>query len=137
MAIWARNYRAVIGESFPVPLLDVFLLGSSGRVQISALVDSGAFRSVFPLTAAEDAGIDLSKAFRQKVRYGVSGSDGWVVPVRLELGEDGPKIDASALFVERLEFPYALLGRIGFFDRFNEVAFIHKSGRNPRFELRY
>lgn len=136
MANFSRNYRVVLGEPFPVPICDVFLLGPSGRVHIQAVVDSGAVRPIFPLKAAEDAGIDLSKAHLHPIQFGAARTRGWIAPVRLDFGEDGPQLDTSVVFVERLELPYGLLGRVGFFDRFNEVAFLHKSGKNPRFVLR-
>jgi hypothetical protein len=136
MANWVRDYRVIFGEPFPVPMCDVFLLGPNGRIPIRAVVDSSAFRPIFPLKAAEDAGIDLSKADYQVIQYGGSQTPGWIFRVRLDLGQDGPRLDTKVVFVKRLEFRHALLGRVGFSDRFNEVAFLHKSGRNPRFELR-
>ena len=42
----------------------------------------------------------------------------------------------DVVFVERLEFPYALLGRRGVFAQFREVAFIEKSNP-PRVEFRW
>jgi hypothetical protein len=136
MANLLRKYRIVLGEPFPLPICDVFLLGRHGRVHVQAVVDSGAVRPIFPLKAAQDAGFDLSKAHRYPIQYGASRTPGWILPVRLELGDDGLRLDTSVVFVERLEFPYGLLGRVGFFDRFNEVAFLHKNGRNPCFVLR-
>jgi len=137
MANLVRDYRIVLGEPFPLPICDVFLLGPAGRIPVQAVVDSGAVRPIFPLKAAQDAGIDLSKAVSHPIQYGGSRTPGWIFPVRLELGEDGLRLDTSVVFVEKLEFRYGLLGRVGFFDKFNEVAFLHKSGRNPRFVLRF
>jgi hypothetical protein len=132
-----RNYRIVLGEPYPLPICDVFLLGPNGRIHVEAVVDSGAVRPIFPKKAAEDAGIELSKALSYPIQYGGSRTPGWIFPVRLVLGNDDLQLNTSVVFVEELEFRYGLLGRVGFFDRFNEVAFLHKSGRNPRFELRF
>lgn len=131
-----RNYCIGPGESELLPICEVTLLGPSGRLELPAIVDSGAVRPIFPAKAAEAVGIDLSKAPPYWIQYGASRTRGWISPVRLSLGQDGPKLDTSVVFVETIEFPYALLGRVGFFDRFNEVAFLHKSGPVPRFELR-
>jgi hypothetical protein len=137
MANLVRNYRVVLGEPYPLPICDVYLLGPSGRIHVQAVVDSGAVRPIFPLKAAVDAGIDLSKAPSHPVQYGASRTPGWILPVRLDFGEDDLRLDTSVVFVERLELPYGLLGRVGFFDRFNEVAFLHRSARNPSFQLRF
>jgi hypothetical protein len=127
MGVLAPPYRDVIGEPFPVPYLDVQLLGRR-RVYLRALVDSGAVRPIFPTSAAEDAGIDLSKSVYHPIQYGGSISPGWIGRARIDVnvGKEIRTLDLSIVFVERLDLPYVLLGRIGFFDQFNEVAFLQK-----------
>jgi hypothetical protein len=142
MAVFTQPYREVLGESYPVPLIDLILLGPSGRIPVLAMLDSGANRPIFPLKAAQEAGIDLTKSPGYWVQYGGSITNGWIVRARLELVTVDAKpdmnivLDTSIVFVEEFGFPYALLGRIGFFDRFNEVAFAQRASP-ARFELRY
>jgi len=50
---------------------------------------------------------------------------GRLARVRFELLQR--RFDVEVVFVERLELPYALLGRRGIFAQFNRVAFIEKS----------
>jgi hypothetical protein len=135
MAIFAQEYRIVLGYSDPQPICDVSIFGRDRRVLVEAIIDSGAARPIFHRSSAEDAGIDLSNALRFPIQYGGSKTDGRIARVRVRLGADGPQIDTSVVFVDHLELPYGLLGRIGIFDRFNEIAFLHKL-RNPRVEFR-
>jgi hypothetical protein len=133
--VFVQQYRQVIGESFPVPLIDLILIGPTERIPLVAMVDSGAYRPIFPKKAAEMAGIELSNCYAGGVQYGGSVTSGKIARVKIELIPNGPILDTSILFVDEFQFPYFLLGRIGFFDRFNEVAFIQKP-KPGRVELR-
>ena len=124
------DYKVSLQGHFPQPLCDIMLLGEKGPTPIQALVDSGAVRPIFPMKAAEDAGIDLAKGIEHPIQYGWSDTPGRICRVRFQLSE-GTEIESSVVFVERLQFPYGLLGRVGFFDRFDEVNFVHRDKRRP------
>ncbi len=89
---------------------------------------------IFPRKAGEDAGIDLSGLPDQDVQYAGSREPAWVRRAYFALGEH--TFDLDIWFVERLDFPYAVLGRRGFFAKFREVAFLERIA-TPRVELRW
>ena len=117
-----------------MPLCDVHLLGPKGRAQVTTVVDSGAIYSVFPVRAAEDAGLVLPKAMNFTIQYG--GSVGYGRRVRAYIELALRRWDTEIVFVEKLDLTYGLLGRRGVFGRFNEVAFLEKVA-TPRIELRW
>ena len=121
-------YRLVDGEPFPSPTFDVFLLGRQRRIRVPALMDSGAVRPIFQLGDAENAGIDLSKSIKHPIQYGGSVTPGWITRARIEIKADliMHAVDTSIVFVETLDLRYRLLGRVGFFDRFDRVSFLQK-----------
>jgi hypothetical protein len=135
MATFTQKYQEAFGEKFPLPLLNLLLTGPAGSVPTSAIVDSGAYRPIFPQKLAELVGIDLSNSWSEVVQYGGSRTTGKIGLARIELIPDGPVLDTSILFVPQLELRYALLGRVGFFDRFKEVAFVQER-LSSRLELR-
>ena len=117
-----------------LPICPVELVGPRKRVGLSALVDSGAVYSVFPQKAAEDAGIPLPKYGNTTLQYGGSSVEARKIGVYLYFAD--LKINTEVMFVERLGFSYALLGRFGFFSRFNEVVFAEKISA-PKVEFRW
>ena len=125
-------YRIVPSEPYPVPLCDVYLLGPAGRVIVRAVLDSGAVRPIFPRKAAEYAGIVLPTRPDHFIQYGGGPTGCVLVRSHLLLGDFRWSADVS--FAERLELPYALLGRRGVFSQFNEVKFLEKTAP-PRIEL--
>lgn len=133
MKTYAVPYRTLVGERYMLPLCEIDLLGPTERIPLLALVDSGAWVSVFPKKAAEDAHLPLPAAPNDRVLFGGSVSHAWCMEVNLELATW--RWRAQVHFVERLAFRYALLGRNGVFARFNEVAFVEKA-REPRVEFR-
>lgn len=126
-------YQIVVGWGRPVPLCDVTLLGPEGRARVRALVDSGAVYSVFPRKAAEDAGIMMAAGVKTLIQYGGSRDVGTRVRRYIELGGNRYRVDV--VFVERLPFRFALLGRGGVFSQFREVTFLEKIA-TPRVEFR-
>jgi hypothetical protein len=123
---YALEYSDPFNRLVQLPFCEVWVLGRTRRVLVLTMVDSGAERPVFHKTTAEDAGIDLSRAAQFPIQYGGSRTDGWIAPVRIQLGSDGPKFDTEVVFVERLAYPYGLLGLYGVFNKFNEVAFLQR-----------
>jgi hypothetical protein len=109
------------------------LLGPKGRATFRALVDSGADYSVFPVKAADDVGIMLSAGTKTPVQYGGSTEVGTRLRAYIAIGAQ--RYRPEIVFVERLEFPFGVLGRAGIFSQFSEVAFIEKA-RTPRVEFR-
>src|SRR6185312_3712709 len=118
-------YQIVPGEPYPVPLCDVFVLGPAGKVLVRSVIDSGAVRPIFPLKAAEDAGIILPAFANDAIQYGGSLTRSWRVTATVALAELRWNVEVS--FVERLAFSYGLLGRRGVFAQFKEVRLIEKS----------
>lgn len=98
-----------------------------------ALVDTGAVYSVFPISAAHDAGIGLAARANFEVQYGSGKEPGWLAKAYIEI--DGRRWATEIVFVERLDFPYGLLGRRGVFNQFNEVAFTERVA-SPKVEFR-
>ncbi|MBM4035124.1 MAG: hypothetical protein FJ291_25555 [Planctomycetes bacterium] len=133
MRVLQLPYEIVPGHSHLLPICEVRLLGPRS-VSLRALVDSGAVFSVFPVKAAEDAGISLPLYPNHVVEYGGSKEYGRRLCVYLAL--KGLRWRAEVVFVERLRFPFGLLGRHGVFSRLNEVAFLEKVAP-PRVELRW
>ena len=117
-------YRLVVGEPYPVPMCDVYLLGPAGRVLIRSVVDSGAVRPIFPRKAAEDAGIQLPSLPNSWIQYGSGQTACVVIRAYIVLGE--MRWSAEISFVDRLDFSYGLLGRRGVFAQFNQVRFLEK-----------
>ena len=128
------EYSIEVGSPYLLPLVDVFVLSRRKRAHVRAVVDSGAQMPVFPLHAAQSAGIELPSGPNGSVLYGGSATPAWNVQVYLEFV--GQRWLAEVAFVERLLLPYALLGRRGVFGQFNEVAFIERI-RAPRVEFRF
>lgn len=133
MRTYVVPYRVVFGNPRPLPLCELELIGRTERVTIDVLVDSGAEYSVFPKKAADDAGLELPRFPNERVRFGASVEPAWKTQVYFDL--EAWHLRADVFFVERLQFPYGLLGRRGVFARFCEVAFV-ESATTPRVEFR-
>ena len=103
-----------------LPLCKIYLLGKNNRVPVRVLIDSGATDTILPINAAMDAGIKIPK-LDFPIQYGGGQTNGVRIRTYFEIG--ARRLHADIVFVEKLEFPYGLLGRKGVFDEFNEVAF--------------
>ncbi|HEY5316017.1 MAG TPA: retropepsin-like aspartic protease [Pirellulales bacterium] len=129
------NYRIVFREAFPAPIIPVEIVGPSGRKSLDVLVDSGAAWSIFPVSAAEEVGIVAAAAPKVSVIYGGGEVEGRMVRYPLIIG--GHRIDSAIMvFVEKLVYPYGLMGRNNVFGQFREVAFLQRLPR-PRVEFRF
>ena len=131
MSSHAEEYRIVLGELYPLPICDVSLLGPKGRVEVRALVDSGATFSVFPESAAKDAGIQLPVWPNFPIQYGSGVEKGRKIEVVLTMFE--MRLRADVVFVERLPYRFALVGRICVFSKFKEVSFLEQAKPQLRF----
>jgi hypothetical protein len=127
-------YEIVLGRPELLPLCTVDVLGPKGRARVRAVFDSGAEFPVFPRRAADDVGMPLPAAPNFPIQYGGSREYGRRVRAYIEIRQR--RLDTEIIFVDRLAFAYALLGRRGIFGRFNEVAFLERVAA-PRVELRW
>lgn len=95
------------------------------RNPINCLVDSGAERNLFPAFFAEKLGIKVKKG-DPKTIFGIGG-------VKIEGFTHNVTLYINTLsFKSQIDFSYEqevpLLGRIGFFDKFEKVTFQEKKG---------
>lgn len=107
----------------------VYLQAWTGNrwLYLQAYVDSGAFWSIFHIDVAQLLGVSLRRAKRQYIELG----DGNVVPIYLQhirVRFAGTVFQAPAAFSDSLRAGFNLLGRAGFFDRF-EVTFNDRARR--------
>lgn len=116
-----------------LPLCEVVILGKDRRVPVQAVVDSGATHPFFPVSAAEDAGIDLTAAPRMNVTFGGSVTEGRSANVYVEIQRQ--RLMIRIVFVDDIKLGYALLGRDTVFNQFNEVAFLERT-KVKRVQLR-
>ena len=89
---------------------------------------------IFGREEAEVAGIDLPREPNYCIQYGGSRVGARKVEAYIHVADQEMRVDVA--FVDRLDLPYALLGRRGVFTRFREVAFLEKLAA-PRVEFRW
>lgn len=133
MAVVRFDYRIVVGESILKPICEIKLIGPKGSAPLLVMIDSGATHPIFPQSAADELGINLAGGHDFPIQYGGSRTPGRLVEAVIEIGGSRFRVDAA--FVEKLDFPYGLLGRRSVFARFTEVAFLEKL-KTPRVEFR-
>lgn len=116
-----------------VPSCDVVVLGKECNSRLHVLIDSGATEPIFPVSIAEEIGLELSGPPDAEAHFGGSNSLGWRRPVQILL--QGQRLDVTVLFAHNYRLRHGMLGRRGIFDRFSEVAFIDRADA-PRTEFR-
>jgi len=90
--------------------------------KLYALVDSGATVSLFHISVADDAGIDLKDAEKEYLA-GVGGYIPAYIKKEVKLEIEGlGKLEVPVAFTEYISSDLAILGRQGFFDHF-EIVF--------------
>jgi Aspartyl protease len=100
-----------------VPLLKVTLIHQDKKINILAMIDSGADICVFNLGYASALGLDLEKC-EQVTVSGVEGIARDCYKTLLELEPEGlPKITVPVLFIDSSGVD-GLLGQEGFFDQY-------------------
>lgn len=121
-----------------IPFLDIRITNKENKKAINyrAMLDSGSFANVFHSDIAEVLGIDLSRIKETLFFGGVKASKrlikGKPFIVELMLVEKGKsyKFDSYVIFSDEIsETGFALLGRQGFFDQFDEVCFNYKNNK--------
>jgi hypothetical protein len=129
--VLTERHSYAVKDGYLVPTCSLSLLGPAapGRTPIEALIDSGATVSVFHRSAADSVGIELPRAHNYRIGYGGSTVPGWKQRVTLDMR--GQRWTCDVVFVDRLAFPYSLLGRSGVFPRWKEVTFVEQ--QSPAF----
>jgi len=90
--------------------------------KLYALVDSGAAVSLFHISVADDAGIDLRDT-EKKYLAGVGGYISAYIKKEVEMEIEGlGKLKMPVAFTEYISSDLAILGRQGFFEHF-EIVF--------------
>jgi len=107
----------------------VYLQAWTGNrwLYLQAYVDSGASWSVFHMDVAQLLGIKLARAARRYVSLG----NGSILPIylqRIKVRFAGAEFLALVGFSDALRMGFNLLGRAGFFDRF-QVCFNDRQRR--------
>jgi hypothetical protein len=130
------NFSNANGDK--IPLLDIQIRNKDNEATVGykAMLDSGAFMSVFHSEMAEVLGINLEKITRQVGFQGVGDKTGvltgkiYVVEVILFQKGKIHRFDSPVLFSSNIHpDSMPLLGRQGFFDRFYEVRFNYKADK--------
>ena len=119
-------YKNTLYESFGFvqePKVTMPLKTTSGYVDTTFLLDSGAVVSTLPLQAAHDTGVDLSRAKRITLQ-GFSGvpAFAYLDKITIKIGEK--EFEFPATFTESSATTY-ILGRKGLFDDFS-INFDHE-----------
>lgn len=119
-------YKNTLYESFGFvqePKVTMPLKTTKGYVNTTFLLDSGAVVSTLPLQAAQDTGVDLSKAKRITLQ-GFSGvpSFAYLAQITVKIGDSD--FEFPATFTESSSTTY-ILGRKGLFDEFS-IHFDHE-----------
>jgi hypothetical protein len=127
-------YRIIYGKNYLLPICDIFVLGRNKRIPCEVLIDTGADYSILPLNVATDAGFEIPERLNYRVDYGSSKTHGVKIKTFFEIGPR--RLSADFLFVERLDFPYGLLGRITLFNQFNEISFCERL-QSPKVEFQW
>jgi len=113
------SYVNVRGRYYPmIPVV----IRAKYITKLYALVDSGATVSLFHISVADDAGIDLRDAEKEYLA-GVGGYISAYIKKEVELEIEGlGKLKVPVAFTEYISSDLAILGRQGFFEHF-EIVF--------------
>jgi len=113
------SYVNVRGRYYPmIPVV----IRARYITKLYALVDSGATVSLFHISVADDAGIDLKDAEKEYLA-GVGGYIPAYIKKEVKLEIEGlGKLEVPVAFTEYISSDLAILGRQGFFDHF-EIVF--------------
>lgn len=119
-------YKNTLYESFGFvqePKVTMPLKTTSGYVDTTFLLDSGAVVSTLPLQAAHDTGVDLSRAKRITLQ-GFSGVPAFAYLDKITIKIGSTDFEFPATFTESNATTY-ILGRKGLFDEFS-INFNHE-----------
>lgn len=119
-------YKNTLYESFGFvqePKVTMPLLTTRGYVDTTFLLDSGAVVTTLPLQAAQDTGVDLSRAKRITLQ-GFSGVPSFAYLDKIIIKIGNTDYELPATFTESNATTY-ILGRKGLFDDFS-INFDHE-----------
>lgn len=119
-------YKNTLYESFGFvqePKVTLPMRTTKGYVDTTFLLDSGAVVSTLPLQAAQDTGVDLSKAKRITLQ-GFSGVPAFAYLDKITVKIGNNDFEFPATFTESSATTY-ILGRKGLFDDFT-INFNHE-----------
>ncbi len=119
-------YKNTLYESFGFvqePKVTMPLKTTKGYVDTTFLLDSGAVVSTLPLQAAQDTGVDLSRAKRITLQ-GFSGVPAFAYLDKITIKIGSADFELPATFTESSTTTY-ILGRKGLFDDFT-INFDHE-----------
>lgn len=119
-------YKNTLYESFGFvqePKVTMPLKTTTGYVDTTFLLDSGAVVSTLPLQAAQDTGVDLSRAKRITLQ-GFSGVPAFAYLDKITVKIGSTEFEFPATFTESNATTY-ILGRKGLFDEFS-INFNHE-----------
>ena len=119
-------YKNTLYESFGFvqePKVTMPLKTTKGYVNTTFLLDSGAVVTTLPLQAAQDTGVDLSKAKRITLQ-GFSGVPAFAYLANITIKIGNTDYELPATFTESSTTTY-ILGRKGLFDDFT-INFDHE-----------
>lgn len=101
----------------PVPTIALPVKTPDGHTLFHFLIDTGASFTMLPRSQAEVLGVDLSGARKVTARgIGASGVPAQLAEITLRIGD--VELTIPCFFSSREDSPF-LLGRMGFFSRFN------------------
>ena len=129
------KYPLTVIRGDKIPLLEIRITNKQNgkSANYRAMLDSGAFANVFHSDIAEILGIDLSKIKETVLFTGVKGAKTqmkgkpYIVEIMVIQRGKSHKFDSYVVFSDEISATgYALLGRQGFFEQFNEVCFKYK-----------
>lgn len=124
--VYTVPYKNTLYESFGFvqePKVTMPLKTTSGYVDTTFLLDSGAVVTTLPLQAAKDTGVDLSKAKRITLQ-GFSGVPAFAYLDKVTIKIGNGEFEFPATFTESNSTTY-ILGRKGLFDDFS-INFDHE-----------
>lgn len=119
-------YKNTLYESFGFvqePKVTMPMKTTQGYVDTTFLLDSGAVVTTLPLKAAEDTGVDLSRAKRITLQ-GFSGVPAFAYLATITIKIGNTEFEFPATFTESNHTTY-ILGRKGLFDEFS-INFNHE-----------
>ena len=100
------------------PIIPITLFGPKGSVNVDALIDSGADKSLFHIELGKEIGLNC-KECRKEIFSGIAGKKiiAYVCKVQLQIRGIDKKIELLAGFADAPGI-FAILGQDGFFDAF-------------------
>ncbi len=121
------EFPYVLHKGLLMPIIPLSFKGVDRWFRAWALVDSGAVYSIFHPKELTGTGLDYTKGLLRMVVVG----DGSFIPVyflKLPVRLGDVEFEAEIGFSERLGVGFNLLGRKGFFEKF-EICFNEAEGR--------